>query len=664
MSIEPEVPYDSTLPDEDPGTWRDPVILPDRNAMRIAGQHDGISTGFREPSQPDRIPDDYWILPPHITMADIFGYQRSRFDAIRARTNTYISFNEDKHQMDIWGEPSEIIRTKTFFNEVIQALPKSENKKKQSTWGKAEKELTGKAKLKKERREAKKALEKSFQGLPMAPQSYTGSFAIPDHSLPIPKLIGEKESFLNSIRAECQCYMWYDEGLNIIRVCGQSEESVKKASSRIRNWYLKSSRRPKPRILRLISQPSKNLMVSFRTLPQGFMTYMYTDSQMEKIMMETQRLVEPVQTGHLKMLDNLIELDDHQPQTAPENTLSEIVRTLDERNRENIQEALDEGLESLRLQDWEIRLKIRFGQICLVDYPRKKRLFSIEELSETFFPSPKFYSVLSPCIGKTREQMDRLFEYLSTNCEEYSDSPRTSFAVEARQHPTFTPQPSGRRTDGPPKPRGDPWTTTLTANFTSDGRVGLWNCLVECDDLVTINCVNLESEYSWETKLEYARRLPTDANTPHSMFVSKLRLSQQNRLVISDVQEYSPKIVTQKSKWVYGWGEYVVEVGRDEIWDISRIHRTDHALPLDLGMTEPHRAFYKVSLYKEAWRNRFAENLNLKIGEAPRWTPSDFLASENEDAHLLMEIAKQFSNILTKEVPVYWAPNHNQTSLF
>ncbi|KAL0082157.1 hypothetical protein J3Q64DRAFT_1722020 [Phycomyces blakesleeanus] len=665
MSIEPEVPYDTSLPDEDPGTWRDPVILPDLNAMRISGYNDGISkSGFRESSQPDRIPDDYWILPPNVTVADILGHQRSRVDAIRARTNTYISFNDEKHQMDIWGEPSEIIKTKEFFNELIQTLPRHEDKKKQPSWGKAEKELTGKAKLKKERREAKKALEKSFQGLPIVPQPYISSFAIPDFSLPIPKLVGEKESFLNTIRAECKCYMWYEERLNIIRISGQNEEAVKKASARIRNWYLKCSRRPRPCSLRLVSQPSKNLMVSFRALPQGFMTYCYADPDTEKTMLEKQRLVEPIQTGHLRMLENLIELDDHQPKTKPENTLSESVATLDKHNREAIQRALDEGLESLRLFDWEIRLKVRFGQICLVDYPSKKRLFSIEELSGKIFPDPKFYSVLAPCIGKTRENMDRLFEYLSTNCEEYSDSPRTSFAIEALQYPTCASPPTSRRTDGPPKARGDPWRTTVTASFTSDGRVGLWNCLAECEDLVTISCVNLESEYSWETKLEYARRLPTEVNTPHSMFVSKLRLSAQNRLVLVSVPEYAPKIVTQKTKWVYGWGKYVVEVGRDEIWDISRVNRSDLALPLDLGMTEPHRVFYKVSLYKEEWRNRFSENLNLKIGEAPRWTTSDFLASETEDAHLLMEIAKQFANILTKEVPVYWAGNNNQASLF
>jgi hypothetical protein len=75
--------------------------------------------------------------------------------------------------------------------------------------------LTEKEKRRAERHEKRLMEERSYQKKPETPQPYTGAFMIPDRNMPILKFLGEKEMFLNSLRAECKCFMWYDNGANV-----------------------------------------------------------------------------------------------------------------------------------------------------------------------------------------------------------------------------------------------------------------------------------------------------------------------------------------------------------------------------------------------------------------------------------------------------------------
>ncbi|KAG0171118.1 hypothetical protein DFQ28_001571 [Apophysomyces sp. BC1034] len=658
IRIEAEVPYD----DVDHSIqidWRDAEIFngAGNNTATNAGSDDYVPS-----DAPDRMPDDHWVLPSNCTLVEILGANKSRLSMIRERTGTYCEYNFDKHQIDIWGEKSAVDNAKNCLALIAEPLLKRrEIRRKTNKWGKPERELTEKEKQRQERRMAKAMEERSYQALPSTAQPYSNIFALPDKNLPLLEIQGEKESYLNSLRAECKCHIWYESSMNVFKVTGQNEDNVDQATERLRNWYLKRCRKPVAATLKLLDQPEKNLIVKFRKLPMGFVTYKYHDGENEKFMLEKHRLLEPIRTGVPMKLSsanlNLIDLSAEElPQAQqPEEPLSERAQSLNKRNMEQIKEALAQGLESIRLFDWEIRMKIRFGQICLVDYPKKEsNMFTTEELSDKYFPQPKFRSVLAPCIAKNRDQIKPLFEHLSHHGVEYSDSPRTTFTIDALQYPTLAPIPTGRR-DGPPPPRGNTWETVMMAKFTGDRHVGLWNCLTDCVDLVTINCAALQHEYSWESKLQYARRLPAEIDTPHGQFAHKLTIGPEGRLVLVNVPDYQPRCVTQKTKWVYGWGDYVVEVGRDEIWNLSLITHTDKKLPLDLGGTPPHRVIYKVSMYRESWQDRFADNLCLGIGESPRWTPEDFLGTPDENAYTFMEGARKFADVLHKELPVYWS---------
>ncbi|CAO3635112.1 unnamed protein product [Cunninghamella echinulata] len=362
------------------------------------------------------------------------------------------------------------------------------------------------------------------------------------------------------------------------------------------------------------------------------------------------------------------------------------LRNLNETNVEKMENALDLGLESLRLNDWEIKMDIIFGQLYLLDYPRRDPyyFFTMEVLAEKVFTNPKFVSKLAPCIGTSYDHVKELLEYLSSHGEEYADSPRTSYTIEAMQQPNLPPHPTefgrfnnnnnnnnsnnynnnnggpSRSNAPPPAAHIQPWLTTLKIhNFTSDGFVGLWGCVTDSSTLVSINCANLQGNYSWQTRLQYARRLDTSPNTPHGQFVHKLRLSRNKRLIMTNVDLYRPHLIKQSTKWVYGWKKYIVEVEKEEMWDMANMkeysYKTTGGLPLDFSNINPHRVNFHVSMYRESWINRFSENTHLEIGEAPSWTPRNFLLGEDdENLHELQLDAKDFADQLSARVPVYY----------
>ena len=674
MSIQPEVPYSYAAEDssdDNDENWRDPTMMASHGVPAVRG-----SQARGSPNMPDyndttatpdtghRNPDNYWVLPAHCNPRDILGSRyKLRSNDIQKLTGSFIEFNEKLNQVDIWGDAEAIGKTKSYLDRIVATIFEKDTTllRKTKKWDKPDRELTERERRRAEKKQARMDEEKRYQGLPQIAQNYNASLSLLDHSLPILKLLGENDAYLNQIRADCKAFLWYEPQENMIRIAAETEEAVKMAGMRTRNWYMKCCRRPQGGTLRLMQQPKHNCLLQFRKLPAGSVTYEYCDPEREAIMLEKQRFLARIDTG-VPMSLNLIDFGDDKGDndTPSEQVLSEQALTLNRRNEEAISQYLSRGLESLRLNDWNIRLKIRFGQICLIDYPKKDNKFlSIEELSDKIFKKAAFKSALAPCLGKTKADLNHLFEHLTNEKEvyEFSDNPKTSFNIKAKQYPTAAPVKVPGQRDAT---RGDMWDTTMEISFTDDGHRRLWNTMTDCTDLVDINCVDIDSHYSWDLKLQHARQLPhDDVNAPHEKFSQALSISSSNRLVLVTSSEYMPHLVTQKTKWRYSWKDYVVEICKDEIWDMNRVERTDKELPLDLSSIEPHRTLFKVSLYMEAWQNRLAENLDLKIGEAPSWTLRDFFASPQEDTPTLMKTIREFSDKLHSYVPLYWNSNHS-----
>ncbi|KAI8643273.1 hypothetical protein BD408DRAFT_415253 [Parasitella parasitica] len=673
MSIEPEVPYnldDEGSSDEENNNWRDPTInnpnLVDIDVSSTSQTHSSArpTRAFADPTVTSgaghRNADDHWVLPAHANLRDVLGSRnKARINTIQQHTGSFIEYNEDYNQVDIWGDAEAIAKTKRYLDDIVQNLFEKDERSQRKTkkWGKPERELTERERRRAERKQAKIDEEKRYHGLPAVTQSYHAVFPLPDNSIPLLRFSGENESYFNQIRADCKTFLWYEEQGNLIRLAGDNEEHVKDASMRVRNWYLRCSRKPMGGTLRLMEQPTTQLLLAYRSLPKGFVTYKYADPEEERILLERNSMLQSVDTGVPNRVDLIGFTDEH-----PVEPLSDTVKTLNSRNESIIEQQLAAGLESLRLNDWVIRMKIRFGQICLVQYPKMKTEFlSVEYVSDRLFRKNGFLSELAPCISKSFQGLSGLFEFLSTDPDavEFSDNPRTSFAISAKQYPFAAPPRIPGQRDFP---RGEMWDTVLQISFTDSGQRRLWSTMTDCTDLVDINVTNIESNYSWDLKLQYARRLPNDdVNSPHEKFSRGLRISNNNRLVMVTSNDYNPKLITQKTKWLYSYKGFIIEVCQDDIWDMDRVERTDFELPVDLSLVEPHRSLLKVSLYKEAWVDRFAENLDLKIGQAPSWSLRDFLASPDENTRTVMQMAKNLAQILNSSVPLYW--DHAKNSL-
>lgn len=669
LQIHPEVPYDDNEPET--ADWRDPDIVVDRRNERL-GQGGLSSSNLHDEdlNAQTRAPDDVWIVPPDMTMTDIVGERRSNFAEIRNDTGAYLEYNERKKQVDIWGAREPIQKAKEHLDLIVTKLMmRRDTGRRTKKWDKPERELTEKERKRAERLQARQLEEKSFQGQPAITQPFSAIFPIPDESLPIPKLLGDKESYLNSMRAECKAYMWYEPALKAIKISSQEEENVKMAGERIRNWYLRSSRRPISGVVRLMKQPKTNFVLRLNKLPEGLMTYRYDKPERQQDMLATHRVLESVRKGVMSTIKdtNLIDLEDSNPNSNDAFELPERVRTLDERNVEAATEALAVGLESIRLLDWEIRMKIRFGQICITDYPKRERLYEIEEITEKLFPNPRFRSELAPCIAVNKEDMGSFIAYVAEHGVMYASSPSTSYTITAEQYPRYVekPPPGSRRDQQVlAMQRGNMWQTKILANFTPEGRINLWRCLTDCEDLVTISCVDMEANYSWENKLQYARRLPIDSKTPHADFAESLRLSGPDKrlVLLMNITDYHPHTVTQKTKWQYAYKEHwTIEICKDEIWDLDELNLSKErmALPVDLSSFEPHRVLFKVSLYCDSWVNRFWCNVDLRIGESPGWTVHDFLHSDTENTKTMMDMAQEIVGLLSKEVPLYYNRSPN-----
>ncbi|CEI89147.1 hypothetical protein RMCBS344292_03516 [Rhizopus microsporus] len=202
---------------------------------------------------------------------------------------------------------------------------------------------------------------------------------------------------------------------------------------------------------------------------------------------------------------------------------------------------------------------------------------------------------------------------------------------------------------------------TITTGF--EANIAYWNASME-DSLISLNdSQQMRGALSERAKtldkrneeVQFARSLPyDDVNAPHEKFSKNLKLSPSGRLIMAPVFDYNPKIVKQKTKWRYSWHDFTIEICQEELWDLDEIKRKDTTLPLDFSKFKPHHKQFKVSMYKEQWVDRFAENLRLRVGEAPSWTIRDFLGTEEENVHTIVQNVKEFGQILASVVPVYF----------
>ncbi|KAI8061579.1 hypothetical protein BC940DRAFT_310164 [Gongronella butleri] len=668
----------------------------------------GTTTSTRQQARPtldespERQPDDYWVMPPTSAWTDVLGPSQIYLDDIRSKTGAFLALNVRKHQVDLWGDV-EAIRLAKHSLEHLGTLSSARKEvvRRTKKWGKPERELTESEKRREEKKQRRLQEDKSYQGFPSQPQPYHAIFHVPDQSMPLEKFEGDKTAYLNAIRADCKSWITRDEQNNEYVVTGPIEANVFQAAARLRNWYLKQSRVPlKIDPLHLLWPPSNPVLLRYSPLPERFIPAdLYVDDedvrkyrQLEpifhgnvqnsvKYLMNPSRA--PAAAGandgdansHAAMANNnLIDLEAlslDAPQHTPiqQGTMDGLI----ERNARKLEEVLYGALESVRLTDWELTMEVIFGRYYLLNYPRHEDSWTLQDIADRLLPHPRLLAKVAPCVGTTYEHVQGLLEYMDNHGEAFADSPRTSYTITALQEPKLRPRAtsiySTRETQMAANAALaaplDPLQTTLTVqNFTFDGHVSLWNCVTSERTLVSAATASPDGAYSWETRLKYARRLPSELNTPHGEFVAGLRRSpgKSQRLILMRVPDYQANIVCQNTKWVYAWKDYIIEIQKQEYWDIEEVEPprpkqrvgSTSSLPIDLSLIPPHRTHFAVTMHREAWRNRFAQNLNLQIGEAPTWIPHDFThGQDDETIDLLQQDAKALADIMTTVMPFY-----------
>ncbi|RUS17096.1 hypothetical protein BC937DRAFT_90419 [Endogone sp. FLAS-F59071] len=555
----------------------------------------------------------------------------------------------------------------TQSNDIFMTLDKDQKNK----WAKAP---TDTERKRQERRaNLKKETESYFNGKKLMP--FMGIFMIPNNNISIDQVIGTEEQKLNEIRVQSKCFIWYQDNVDycngfpifenslltfrrykVIKVAGDTKESVSIATARVKNLYLTFHNRPKrPVILHLLDQPSEIFKICLTQLPSGFETLSIPPEGLSYFILK--KIV--------NVVHDLVDLGEGELSgRLPTNReLPPQVLRLNKRNTNLLEQEMNATLERIRPFNYAIRFKIRFGQFCMVCDPDPEKEYSIKAMAYKHFTGDNFIAELVPCVAKKEASIKPFKEFIDKYCPDtLVDIPRETFVFEVKQQLEFV-QPSKMVQAGV----SEKFPTRITCSFKSDGYVELWDCVMDEMKLMSANIVNLDRNYAWELRLDAAKPVPhhrldaakvVPSPSPHSKFANGLRLNKNNKLIYENSKELSVKSITWKTKWLHYWSErnYVIEICREKIWDEKLSKEKAIGLVVNLAQ-EPNKEIYRISMYKQDWKNRFAMNLNLGVGMAPGWTIHDFLHTNEENAAQLISDAREFADILTKNLPRYWEEN-------
>src|SRR5438874_347188 len=88
------------------------------------------------------------------------------------------------------------------------------NRKKKG-WAKPDKSLSKREQEKLERRKKRENLHKEYKKYPTEKKDFYGIFVLPNKQVPIESIVGENEIYLDPIRGQTECFMWYEKVENV-----------------------------------------------------------------------------------------------------------------------------------------------------------------------------------------------------------------------------------------------------------------------------------------------------------------------------------------------------------------------------------------------------------------------------------------------------------------
>ncbi|KAG0346906.1 hypothetical protein BG005_000459 [Podila minutissima] len=409
---------------------------------------------------------------------------------------------------------------------------------------------------------------------------------------------------------------------------GEHELDVLTAINRIKNFCLRFLNRPQTYCYHILEKPSRPAEVHL--VPYDLAKYVRPRSVRHE--------GNPILYMKAKLLEgyeSLADIDNHLAESKEsregpsshwataaipvERNVKSIkyFESMQTSNKDKIRRYLRESLEQIQLMDYEIKMRIRLGQIGLKEYP-KKTVWSIDELDDKVIPVKRLVSEFNQYITRSANGLAKFMEALGPNNEVEAEHTQWSLGILKKGDNEVI--------------KGE-----LEVSFRDDGKLALWNGLVERTKPLEIKVICSERKYSWAWDISVARRLPLDKFSPEGVFVHLLTLERrpgyESRMVFSNTPDVQLKRVLREKRTLFTRAPWTIEVVEETFWILPEAYRPSLAITLS---REPDDVLYTVSMYRDSWPSRFSENPFLGVGQAPFWSPEDFL-SEQESLESTLE---------------------------
>ncbi|KAF9333257.1 hypothetical protein BG006_003852 [Podila minutissima] len=569
--------------------------------------------------------DDYWFIPLYTNVEHL----KRELEKIGSGSGTHLRYNASLERIDIWG--GSIPKAKASLDRFSQHYFNMEQNRQRATrargWARPQRELTPAEKKKAERKERQQKEQEKYLGVPKDVLPFQHCLLCPK-DVPIFRLLGGNLQNLDKLRAEFKSFIWIERDTMKLWAAGEHELDVLTAINRIKNFCLRFLNRPQTYCYHILEKPSRPAEVHL--VPYDLAKYVRPRSvrhERNPILYMKAKLLE----GY----ESLADIDNHLAESKEsregpsshwataaipvERNVKSIkyFESMQTSNKDKIRRYLRESLEQIQLMDYEIKMRIRLGQIGLKEYP-KKTVWSIDELDDKVIPVKKLVSEFNQYITRSANGLAKFMEALGPNNEVEAEHIQWSLGILKKGDNEVI--------------KGE-----LEVSFRDDGKLALWNGLVERTKPLEIKVICSERKYSWAWDISVARRLPLDKFSPEGVFVHLLTLERrpgyESRMVFSNTPDVQLKRVLREKRTLFTRAPWTIEVVEETFWILPEAYRPSLAITLN---REPDDVLYTVSMYRDSWPSRFSENPFLGVGQAPFWSPEDFL-SEQESLESTLE---------------------------
>ncbi|KAG0086279.1 hypothetical protein BGZ93_000208 [Podila epicladia] len=537
--------------------------------------------------------NDYWFIPLYTNVEHL----KRELEKIGSGSGTHLLYNASLERIDIWGPEDSIPKAKASLDRFSQHYFEMEQNRQRATrargWARPQRELTPAEKKKAERKERQQKEQEKYLGVPKDVLPFQHCLLCPK-DVPIFRLLGGNLQNLDKLRAEFKSFIWIERDTMKLWAASEHELDVLTAINRIKNFCLRFLNRPHTYCYHILEKPSRPAEVHL--VPYDLAKYVRPRSVRHE--------GNPILYMKAKLLEgyeSLADIDNHLAESKEsregpsshwataaipvERNVKSIkyFETMQTSNKDKIRRYLRESLEQIQLMDYEIKMRIRLGQVGLKEYP-KKTVWSIDELDEKVIPVKRLVSEFNQYITRSANGLAKFMEALGPNNEVEAEHTQWSLGILKKGNNEVI--------------KGE-----LEVSFRDDGKLALWNGLVERTKPLEIKVICSE------------------------------RPGYESRMVFSNTTDVQLKRVLREKRTLFTRAPWAIEVVEETFWILPEAYRPSLAITLN---REPDDVLYSVSMYRDSWPSRFSENPFLGLGQAPFWSPEDFL-SEQESLESTLE---------------------------